>query len=68
MEIEVILASIVPSIGAIIGVWVKMNTEIEKLKGRIYSLEADRNDIKILVKECIEGIQELKLLLAKKGI
>tara|TARA_R110000787_G_scaffold43672_3_gene106979 strand:- start:1205 stop:1411 length:207 start_codon:yes stop_codon:yes gene_type:complete len=68
MEIEVILASIVPSIGAIIGVWVKMNTEIEKLKGRIYSLESDRNELKILVKECIEGIQELKLLLAKKGI
>ena len=53
---------------AMIGVYVKMNTALEKMKGRIYSLESDRAELKVLVKECVEGINELKVLLAKKGI
>jgi hypothetical protein len=51
-----------------IGVYVTLTKEVERLRGRIYSLEADRDEVKLLVKECIEGIQELKILLAKKGL
>lgn len=57
-----------PVIGAVFGVYVKMNTQVEKMKGRIYSLESDRTELKGLVKECVEGINDLKVLLAKKGI
>ena len=67
MEVEVILTSLLPSIGAILGVWVKMSTEVAKLKGRVHVLERDRSEIKDLVKECVEGIQELKILIARKG-
>ena len=63
-----ILIALIPSIGAIIGVYVNLQTEITKVKSRVYNLEADRDEIKCLVKECIEGIHELKILLARKGI
>lgn len=62
------LISLVPSILTAIGVWVSLNSEVAKLKGRVYRLESDHNELKALLKECAEGIHELKLLLAKKGI
>lgn len=68
MEITGILAALVPSVGAIIGVWVKLTTELAQLKSRVHVLERDRSEIKKLVIECVDGINELKLLLAKKGI
>lgn len=63
-----ILLSLIPSLGAVIGVYVGLTREVERLKGRVYNLEADRTELKKLVKECIEGIQELKILIARKGI
>mgnify|MGYP003111858531 CR=1 FL=1 len=69
MDIEIqIILNLIPILGAMIGVYVTLTKEVERLRGRIYSLEADRDEVKLLVKECIEGIQELKILLAKKGI
>jgi|TARA_Y100000361_G_C11027190_1_gene272776 hypothetical protein len=69
MDIEIqIILNLIPILGAMIGVYVTLTKEVERLRGRIYSLEADRDEVKLLVKECIEGIQELKILLAKKGL
>ncbi len=69
MDIEIqIILNLIPILGAMIGVYVTLTKEVERLRGRIYSLEADRDEVKLLVKECIIGIQELKILLAKKGI
>ena len=61
------LLALLPSILAIIAVYVNLTTEVTKVKSRLYALESDRDELKVLVKECIEGIQELKLLLAKQG-
>ncbi len=61
------LITLVPTLVAIIGVWVNFNAEVAKLKGRVYRLESDQNELKGMLKECVEGIQELKILLAKKG-
>lgn len=61
------LITLVPSLVAAIGVWVNLNGEVAKLKGRVYRLESDQNELKTMLKECVEGIQELKILLAKKG-
>tara|TARA_B100000927_G_scaffold285319_1_gene275264 strand:- start:536 stop:739 length:204 start_codon:yes stop_codon:yes gene_type:complete len=61
------LITLVPALVAIIGVWVNLNGEVAKLKGRVYRLESDQNELKTMLKECVEGIQELKILLAKKG-
>ena len=62
------LVSLVPSILTAIGVWVSLNSEVAKLKGRVFRLESDHHELKSMLKECVEGIHELKLLLAKKGI
>ena len=67
MNIEDIL-SIAPSLIAAVGVWVSLNSEVAKLKGRVYRLENDQSELKAMLKECVEGIHELKLLLAKKGM
>tara|TARA_Y100000592_G_scaffold96867_1_gene166192 strand:+ start:657 stop:860 length:204 start_codon:yes stop_codon:yes gene_type:complete len=61
------LITLVPSLVGVIGVWVNFNAEVAKLKGRVYRLESDQNELKAMLKECVEGIQELKILLAKKG-
>lgn len=60
--------TLVPSMLAAIGVWVNLNSEVAKLKGRVYRLESDSGELKAMLKECVEGIHELKVLLAKKGI
>ena len=62
------LTSLIPSLLAVVGVYVNLTREVERLRGRVYNLESDRDEVKQLVKECIEGIQDLKVLLAKKGI
>jgi site-specific recombinase len=62
------LVTLVPSILTAIGVWVSLNSEVAKLKGRVSRLESDHHELKSMLKECVEGIHELKLLLAKKGI
>ena len=63
-----VLITLVPSLMAAVGVWVSLNGEVAKLKGRVYRLENDQNELKGMLRECVEGIQELKLLLAKKGL
>jgi len=68
MQMTEILAVLVPSVGAAIGVWVQLNTEIAKLKSRVMVLERDRSEVKEMIRECVDGINELKLLLAKKGL
>ena len=63
-----ILSTLLPSIFAAVGVWVTLNQEVAKLKGRVYRLESDQSELKAMLKECVEGIHELKVLLAKKGM
>jgi hypothetical protein len=67
MNIE-ILITLIPSVLVALGVWVNLNSDIAKLKGRVYRLESDHTELKQMLKECVEGIHELKILLAKKGI
>jgi len=62
------LINLVPSLMAAVGVWVSLNSEVAKLKGRVYRLENDQGELKTMLKECVEGIHELKILLAKKGM
>jgi site-specific recombinase len=63
-----LLMTLLPSLTAAIGVWVSLNQEVAKLKGRVYRLESDQSELKGMLKECVEGIHELKVLLAKKGL
>jgi hypothetical protein len=63
-----VLSTLLPSLFAAVGVWVTLNQEVAKLKGRVYRLESDQSELKGMLKECVEGIHELKILLAKKGM
>lgn len=67
MNVEDML-TLIPSLLAVIGVWVSLNNEVAKIKGRVYRLESDQGEMKAMLKECVEGIHELKVLLAKKGM
>ena len=61
---EIILV-ILPSLLGILGVWVNMNREIEKLKGRIIRVESDKDELKQMMKEVIEAVHKIELMLAK---
>lgn len=67
MNVETITA-LIPSVLMAVGVWVSMNSEVAKLKGRVYRLESDQGEMKEMLQKCVDGIHELKILLAKKGI
>ena len=57
------LLTILPSLLAIIAVWVNLNREIEKLKGRIIRVESDKDELKQMMKEVIEAVHKIELLL-----
>jgi len=52
----------------ILATYIKMQNEIVKVKSRVYSLEKQEGEVKTLLKELCEGMQDIKLLLAEKGI
>ena len=54
--------------GAIIGVYTKLTGEIGKLKGRVMALEKTETEVKTMLVELLASVQEIKILLAKKGI
>jgi hypothetical protein len=62
---EIVLV-ILPSLLAILGVWVNMNRELEKLKGRIIRVESDKDELKQMMKEVIEAVHKIELMLAKR--
>ena len=65
ISIETIL-TIIPSLLAIIAVWVNLNRDIEKLKGRVIRVESDKEELKQMMKEVIESVHKIELLLAKR--
>jgi len=57
---------ILPSAVAIVGVWVNLNREIEKLKGRIIRVESDKDELKDMMKEVVKAVHKIELMLAEK--
>lgn len=59
------------AIGALSGIlatYIKMQNELVKIKSRVYSLEKSETKVQTTLDVLVEGINEIKLLLAKKGI
>ena len=54
--------------GSLIGVYVKMNIEINKMKSRIFVVEQSNNEIAKMLTKLHEDLNEIKLLLARKQI
>ena len=54
--------------GGILATWVKMTNDVTKIKARLYSLEKQETQVQRTLNVLLEGVNEIKLLLAKKGI
>tara|TARA_R110000824_G_scaffold70728_3_gene181379 strand:- start:423 stop:629 length:207 start_codon:yes stop_codon:yes gene_type:complete len=67
MNYELISVGIGAASG-ILATYIKMQNEIVKLKSRVYSLEKSETKVQATLDVLVEGINEIKLLLAKKGI
>jgi len=52
----------------VLGTWIKLTNEVTKIKARLYSLEKQEGEVKEMLKELCQGMQDIKLLLAEKGI
>lgn len=52
----------------IVGVYIRINNEVQKIKNRVYTLEQSKDEVTDMLKELSEDIQEIKLLLARKQI
>jgi len=63
-----LIAVAVTAFTGILGTWVRMTNDVTKIKARIYSLEKQEGEVKSLLKELCEGMHDIKLLLAEKGI
>tara|TARA_R100000951_G_C2638172_1_gene179967 strand:+ start:238 stop:480 length:243 start_codon:yes stop_codon:yes gene_type:complete len=55
-------------VGALVGVYIKLQNEVNKLKNRTYVLEQNRNEVTDMLKNLSKDIAEIKLLLARKQI
>lgn len=54
--------------GALIGVYVKLSGEVGKLKSRVIMLEKREDEVKQMLTNLTEAVQEIKILLAQKGL
>lgn len=52
----------------LVGVYVKLTQEMQKLKARIISLEKTETEVKSMLTELLNSVQEIKILLAQQGI
>jgi hypothetical protein len=52
----------------VLGTWIKLTNEVTKIKARLFSLEKQEGEVKEMLKELCTGMQEIKILLAEKGI
>jgi len=68
MDSTITLFEIITLSGALIGVYVKLSSEVGKLKSRIIMLERQESEVKAMLTALTEAVQEIKILLAQTGI
>jgi hypothetical protein len=62
------VGTLLPSVVAIVAVWVNLQNEVGKLKTRLSYLEGDQNELKELLKTVNEAVQEIRLIIAKNQL
>ena len=55
-------------VGSLIGMWIKFQADYTALKSRVRVLENDNGELRQNIKQLLEDIQEIKLLLAKNQV
>jgi len=58
----------VGAVSGIIATYVKMENELTKIKSRLISLEKQETRVQQSLDVLLDGVNEIKILLAKKGI
>lgn len=56
------------ALAGILGTWVKLNTDLTKIKARLETLEKNEGKVSSALRELMDGINEIKLLLAKNRV
>lgn len=56
------------ALAGILGTWVKLNTDMTRIKARLDQLEKNENKVSEALRELMEGVNEIKLLLAKNRL
>tara|TARA_R110002153_G_scaffold53030_1_gene148182 strand:+ start:337 stop:543 length:207 start_codon:yes stop_codon:yes gene_type:complete len=54
--------------GGILITWIRMTNDVTRIKARLFSLEKQETQVQKTLEVLVEGINEIKILLAKKGI
>lgn len=67
MTYELISVTIGAASG-ILATYIKMQNEIVRLKSRVYSLEKSETKVQQTLDVLVEGVNDIKLLLARKGM
>lgn len=68
MNVAHLIIAVIALIGTGISVWVNLNNDITKLKSRIYHLEQQDQDNKIIFTKILDKLQHIELLLAENQI
>ena len=63
-----VMGMLVPVMGGTIGIYVKLNSDVGKLHQRIKHLEADKDELRTMVKEVVDTVHEIRRLLAANKI
>lgn len=67
MEISAeILAALLPAAGAAAAVWINLNTKIATMAQRLQHLEQERDEMRSLMKEVRQAIEEIRVLIAQR--
>ena len=61
--VYIIIASL-SILGGAIGLWVKTQNELTKVKSRVYYLETNDNELKTMLTDVMAKLQHIEILLA----
>lgn len=68
MNIGHLIVATVTLLGAAVGVWVNLNNDITKLKSRLFHMEQQDQENKIIFAKILDKLQHIELLLAENQI
>ena len=60
-----LLIALVPVVAGLIGVWVNINSTVARLKSRVIQLELSQDDFKRDIKELLDSVHKIEIMLAK---